>query len=98
MPFSFAPPAPNPAVSTTDVRFDFTLSDEDVVTGSHVVLRILDVRGREVARVLGAPTVGHQRLVWNGRSNSGHLAAAGVYVGQLLVGDQSAERKFVRLP
>jgi hypothetical protein len=62
-----------------------------------VLVRIADVRGREVARIPGIATPGGQRLVWNGVTGSGEIAPAGVYFASLVVGDSRLQRKFVRI-
>ncbi len=92
-----APVYPNPAAGVA--HFDFTLANDAVArSGGRVQLRILDVRGREVAVVAGANTEGPQRLSWDGRMAAGGLAAAGIYLGRLEVGSERAVRKFVLAP
>jgi hypothetical protein len=92
-----APVFPNPAAGVA--HFDFTLSSDAIAqSGGRVQLRILDVRGREVAVVPGSSVEGPQRLSWDGRANGGSLAAAGIYLGQLEVGTGRAVRKFVLAP
>ena len=94
--FAFAPAYPNPARG--QVRFAFALTAAELAGGAaRVQLRILDVRGREVATLAGALAEGPQQLVWAGRGADGSLASAGVYFAHLEVGDQQAIRKFVRL-
>jgi subtilisin family serine protease len=87
---------PNPARGP--VQFEFALSREDVASAAGpVALRILDVQGREVARVVGSSTPGAQRLTWSGRSSGGAPAAPGVYFARLDFGDTHAAWKFVRI-
>jgi subtilisin family serine protease len=94
--FDFAPAYPNPARG--QVRFAFALAAGDLATGdARVRLRIVDVRGREVASLPGALAEGPQQLIWTGRGSDGSLAPAGVYFAHLEVGSQEAVRKFVRL-
>ena len=94
--FAFAPAYPNPARG--QVRFAFALTAAELAGGAaRVQLRIVDVRGREVANLTGALAEGPQQLVWAGRGADGSLAPAGVYFAHLEVGDQKAIRKFVRL-
>ena len=95
MRFQFAPVYPNP--SRDDASFDFVLSPEDLTAGP-VRVRILDVRGRLVTTLSATAAVGPQRIQWNGTRLNGAPAPPGVYIGRLEVGDQHAERKFVRLP
>jgi subtilisin family serine protease len=94
--FAMAEAYPNPTRAGTS--FSFTLSSADVSSGAPVVLRILDVRGAEVARITGSVEPGEQRLTWNGLNRHGYVVPAGVYLGQLEVGTHTAERKFVKLP
>ena len=94
--FAFAPAYPNPARG--QVRFAFALTAAELAGGAaRVQLRIVDVRGREVANLAGALAEGPQQLVWAGRGADGSPAPAGVYFAHLEVGDQKAIRKFVRL-
>jgi hypothetical protein len=94
---AFAPAYPNP--SRGEASFEFSLAPEDL-PGDPVQMgvRVLDVRGRQVAWLSGFRTEGRQRLTWNGRLVSGDPAPAGVYFGQLEVGESRVVRKFVRLP
>jgi subtilisin family serine protease len=94
--FALAAAYPNP--TRAGASFAFTLSSKDVASGGPVVLRILDVRGREIARVNGSVEPGDQRLTWNGLNSHGYAIPGGVYLGQLEVGRQTADRKFVKLP
>lgn len=93
--FAFASPFPNPTRSGTS--FQFALSAEDLAAGGAVRLRIVDIRGREVARIDGSVQAGSQRLAWDGRAADGRLAPAGVYFAHLEVGKRSEVRRFVRL-
>lgn len=94
--FSFSPAYPNP--SRGPASFEFVVPAEDLRGGAvPVQVRILDVRGREVARLAGRSEPGPQRLVWDGRLTSGEPAPAGIYLSRLEVGEGGAVRKFVRL-
>jgi minor extracellular serine protease Vpr len=94
--FALAPAYPNPAHGT--VSFAFALAAGDLAAGStRVQLRIIDIRGREVASVAGSPTEGPQHLAWNGLTADGRRAPAGVYFAHLEVGTAEAVRKFVHL-
>jgi hypothetical protein len=95
--FGLAAPYPNP--SRAEASFDFALSAQDLASESGKVwLRILDVRGREVAAVAGQAVPGRQRLTWDGKTSAGERVPAGIYLGRLEVGGQYAVRKFVRMP
>jgi len=92
--FAFAAPFPNPTTGPTSFRF--SLVADDFADGvPSVSLRILDVRGREVARIAAPASVGQHSLGWDGRTAGGQRAAAGVYLAHLDVGRREAIRKFV---
>lgn len=93
--FAMAAAYPNP--TRQGASFSFTLSSADLASGGAVTLRILDVLGREVARVNGSTEAGTQKLTWNGFNQHGYPVAAGVYLGRLEVGTRFAQRKFVKL-
>ena len=65
---------PNPFNPSTVIRFD--LPEPAVVS-----LRVFDVTGRLVRVLLGGETVsaGTSEAVWNGRDDSDHTVAAGIY-------------------
>lgn len=94
---SFSSVFPNP--SRDHATFDFNIASVALSQGvtTPVLVRIADVRGREVARIPGIATPGGQRLVWNGVTGSGEIAPAGVYFASLIVGDSRLQRKFVRI-
>ncbi len=95
--FSMSPVFPNPTQG--DARFRFTLSPQDAdAAGNGVRVRIFDVRGREVGMVQGSRIAGPQEIIWDGRTRTGVMAAPGVYIGRLEVGDQYEVKRFVRLP
>jgi hypothetical protein len=92
--FGFAAPFPNPTTGPTNFRY--SLVADDFADGvSTVSLRILDVRGREVARIAAPAIVGQHSLGWDGKTAGGKRAAAGVYFAHLDVGRRQAIRKFV---
>jgi hypothetical protein len=94
--FEFVAPFPNPSVSST--TFQFSLRAEDMAAaGRQLELRLLDVRGRLVRTVPATATLGPQRITWDGRDESGARVPPGVYFANLLVGDRSESRKFVRV-
>ena len=82
---------PNPFTERT--RISFTLDRE-----SRVQLTVLDVAGRKIATLAEGllPTGEHERW-WDGRTNDGRSAAAGVYFYRLDTGTSSVTRKMVRL-
>lgn len=86
---------PNP--SRGPAHFQFTLEPGDVSSARSLMVRILDVTGREVAIVRGTPVAGTQELTWDGNRSDGRPAVPGVYLARLEVGDHRAVRKFVRV-
>ena len=63
-----------------------------------VGLTIYNVLGQPVRHVWNGPlAAGEYRLVWDGRDAQGQAVAAGVYLYQLQVGDQTLIRKMIKL-
>ena len=63
-----------------------------------VDLTIYNVLGQPVRHVWTGPlAAGKHRLVWDGRDGQGQPVAAGVYLYQLQVGDQTRLRKMVKI-
>lgn len=61
-----------------------------------VSLELFDVTGQRVARLAEGPQkAGAYTLVWKGRTDAGHRAAAGVYFVRLQAGERVATSKFV---
>ncbi len=94
---SFSRVFPNP--SRDFATFDFNIGSILLTQGAAtpIRVRIVDVRGREVAQLAGVATPGSQRLTWDGRTSSGDAAPAGVYFARLEVGETKLQRKFVRI-
>jgi hypothetical protein len=88
---------PNPARGT--VHFEYELSAADVASAGDagVNLSIFDARGRLLASIAGSPEPGPQRVSWNGLSEHGYPAPAGLYLARLEVGSRYAITKFVRI-
>jgi hypothetical protein len=59
-------------------------------------LVIYDVSGREVSRVERTVTGGPTEFVWDGTTNGGGEAAAGMYWGRLDLNGQHATTRIVR--
>jgi PKD repeat protein len=80
---------PNPFNPSTDISFKLP-------EGSHALLEIFDVTGRQV-RILGdryfAP--GIHTLTWDGTNGSGHRAASGVYFYRLTANEFTQTKKMV---
>ena len=63
-----------------------------------VDLTIYNVLGQPVRQVWNGPlAAGEHRLAWDGRDGQGQPVAAGVYLYQLQVGDQTLTRKMVKI-
>lgn len=88
---ALAPAEPNPFRQRTQIRF--TLGHE-----SPVKLTVVDVSGRKVATLVDqALTPGEHERWWDGRSDDGRAAAAGVYFYRLETNDTRDTRKMVLL-
>jgi PKD repeat protein len=82
---------PNPS------RGQFTLSF-DLGAPALVSLRVYDVSGRQVARLLeGKMLTGSQRVVWDGRSSAGARVAPGVYLVRLDAGGSVQTARLVKI-
>ena len=70
-----------------------------VITGADDVdVTIYNVLGQPVRQVWNGPlAAGEHRLAWDGRDGQGQSVAAGVYLYQLQVGEQTRIRKMVKL-
>ena len=83
---------PNPFNPATTIPFAVP------VEAGNVDLTIYNVLGQPVRQVWNGPlAAGEHRLVWDGRDAQGQAVAAGVYLYQLQVGDQTRMRKMVKL-
>jgi hypothetical protein len=91
-PASYAlhPCYPNPFNPETTIRYD--LQEAAVVN-----LTVYDVTGRVVQTLVSAESTpaGIYEVVWNGRDQTGRVAAAGVYFCRLDVGGYSQTRRMV---
>ena len=80
---------PNPFNPRTTVAFD-------VPRGGPIRLRIHDMRGRVVRRLLGADLdAGRHEAVWDGRDDAGSPVAAGIYLVRVSDGRRHAAAKLV---
>jgi len=88
MSFGMALSGANPA-STSRMQFS-------VPTSGRVALRIYDVSGRVVRTLLDRDAAAGEFVAqWDGTSEDGTRAGAGVYFARLVAGGQTAERKIV---
>ncbi|MEO1477804.1 MAG: S8 family serine peptidase [Bacteroidota bacterium] len=89
--FALGESYPNPFASST--RIDFSLAEDRAVT-----LTVLDIMGREVARLVdGQRTAGAHSVTWDAVDAQGRAVAAGVYVYHLQAGDYSESKRLVVL-
>jgi len=88
---TLAAPAPNPFNPATRIRFTLPVA-------SPVVLSIVDVSGREIARLVDRTlAAGSHAIEWNGRSGAGGPAASGVYLVRLEAGGRLLTARAVLL-
>lgn len=83
--------SPNPFNPSTKIRFN-------VSRAGHGTLSVYNVRG-EVVRTLqsGEFAAGPGEIMWNGRSDAGHVVGSGVYFYRLTVGQETLTRRMVLL-
>ena len=68
-------------------------------TTRHARLEILDAQGRRVRLLAnGRLAAGVHRIDWDGRTDAGRVAGAGVYFYQLEAGEQRRSGRLTRLP
>ena len=82
-------PFPSPAVGGATLPFD-------LAHDASVMLRVYDLRGRLVRRLVDGETrgAGANAEPWNGRDDEGRAAPAGIYVVRLGVEGRHFERRF----
>ena len=91
MPLVFAlhQPCPNPLASGATIRYALPRS-------AHVDLRIYDVAGTLVRRLVGeAQAAGYRSTYWNGSDDRGRRVAPGVYYCLFKAGGFLATQKLV---
>jgi hypothetical protein len=80
---------PNPIRTSTLIAFEIPTED-------HVVLRVLDVAGREVARPYAAlAQAGRHEIQWDGRNGAGRRLPAGMYFVQLKTSESAQTQKLL---
>lgn len=90
--FALARPAPNPSASRVALSFS-------LATASWARLEILDVSGRRVWDWGGdGLAAGSHGLVWDGRSNGGHVVGQGLYFLRLTSAAGTRTERIVRMP
>jgi hypothetical protein len=87
------PAAPNPFRGATRVRFGLP-------TAERVTLEVFSVLGQRIGTPIDrvAYPAGFHAIVWDGRSDRGEIAPAGVYLLRLTAGPAGVVRRLVRLP
>jgi hypothetical protein len=80
---------PNPFSGETSIQFAVP------GPGREVMLRIFDVRGREVTTLLDGKVAGSQAVFWDGTNRQGSPVPAGIYFANLTDGRRSVSRKLV---
>ncbi len=98
---AFAPPAagriaigrflaaPNPFSPNGDGKSDTTFFVFDLSRDAECTLRLFDVRGREVRRLLDGAKLfaGEAKAPWDGRDDTGGVVPTGVYIAKLSASD-----------
>jgi len=89
LPTKFALRAPYPNPFNSEVVMRYTLPEE-----SEVELLVYNAVGQEVRRLVEThQSMGHHRVVWNGRDERGERVATGLYIVRIQAGDFSQVRK-----
>ncbi|MEL6771947.1 MAG: FlgD immunoglobulin-like domain containing protein, partial [Bacteroidota bacterium] len=89
--FALGESYPNPFASST--RIDFSLAEDRAVT-----LTVMDLTGREVARLVdGYRAAGAYSVTWDAVDAQGRSVAAGVYVYRIQAGDYTESKRLVVL-
>lgn len=80
---------PNPF--NPETRIAYTLP-----AAAEVTLKIYNIRGQEVRRLVAGPQkAGHHIVLWDGRNAAGRQVATGVYLLRLRAGDRVLTRKML---
>ena len=78
---------PNPFNPVTSISYG-------VPVGTDVVLTIYDISGRQVRTLeRGFKTAGYYSVVWDARDMNGHQVSTGLYIYQLIAGNQILSQK-----
>lgn len=94
LPVSFAlyPARPNPFSHQTTIRFDLPRP-------ARVQIELFDVQGRRVATLANqSREAGRHSITWDGSTNNGGKAAAGIYLCRMRAGEFTAEKRISLLP
>ncbi len=103
-PYKFAMnhPFPNPCRPRATIQYTLPYRWESNgwlnTEPYRVRMVIYDVRGRLVRELVNRKQgPGHYRIVWRGKSNTGHLVASGTYFVRLIAGKYSSVKKIIAL-
>jgi flagellar hook assembly protein FlgD len=88
--FTLDPAAPNPSATTTSFRFSTAQPVEADAA-------VYDASGRRVRAVSSGLLSGEGVLTWDGRSEAGERAPAGIYFLRVRVAGETHVRRFVRM-
>jgi hypothetical protein len=84
-------PFPNPALAST--KLDYGLA-----RGGHVILAVVDVRGRAVTELVNRDLpAGLHHAIWDGRDGAGRRVAPGIYWASLTGPDGNLRQRLVRI-
>lgn len=90
--FALYPARPNPFSRATTIRFDLPHA-------AVVKIELFDVQGRRIATLVnGSLDAGRRSFSWDGRTDRGGRAAAGVYLCRMTTREFTAERRMSLLP
>jgi flagellar hook capping protein FlgD len=88
-----SPNQPNPFQKSTIFSFNLTAND------APVLLRVIDVGGREVARLIDGPVEqGSHSVSWDGRDQRGSRLSPGLYIYEMRTQGRSLSKKLLLLP
>ena len=90
--FALAPPLPNPAGASVEIRFS-------LAAPAHATLAVYDVSGRRVTTLLsGLTPAGPHRVLWDASDERGGRVPAGVYFLRLAAAGKTLVRNVVVMP
>jgi hypothetical protein len=94
---------PNPfrqaqGAERTTIKYAVATSTRKNATASHVLLAVYDLLGRRLATLVDAPQApGNYTATWNGLTDAGQSAGAGVYFYALRIGETQLTKKMIVL-
>jgi len=89
--------APGAALDAWPTPFDASVSLRVAAPGAVRSLTIHDVSGRRIRTLLSGPTAAGSVVTWDGRTERGDAAPAGIYFVRLVDDGAGATRKLVRM-